>query len=352
MAHHHGQEEGQMATKRGQYLAFNILAIVGLWLAVMSTPALSQQAGSQDLIANGGFEEGFQGEFGVGYGWGAFSNGNATIGWNADTWAPVVIAGKNAQLIEIKNATERDRYAGIYQTIAVVPGQQYKLTLKGLIRSEEGDVQKSNYGYRLQYGIDDQGGTTWELLGEKSWQEIQWDEQPLNDPLNGSYRFDTFETTITAKSDKLTLFIRAWKKWVNNGTGLYDLDEVSLIGPAPAGFQAAAGQEAAVGNTNQPVETELIAPDPLIQVSEHDGDVTPEPAQSVATPQPTPTPQLQPQASPPATPAPQPTTGQLPVSGADKEDAINYVEIMGVILVLVLLTGAITTTIRRRRPVE
>jgi hypothetical protein len=336
-----------MRLKRNYSIAF-ILVMVGLWLAVMSTPALSQQAGSQNLLVNGGFEAGFQSEFGVGYGWGAFSNGNATIGWKADTWAPVLIAGKNAQLIEIKSATERDRYAGIYQTIAVVPGQQYKLTIKGLIRSEEGDVQKSNYGYRLQYGLDDQGGTAWELLNENNWQEIQWDEQPLNDPLNGAYRFETFETTITARSDKLTLFIRAWKKWINDGVGLYDLDEVSLVGPAPAGFQAATGQEAAVGATNQPVETELISSDPLVQVSEHDGDVTPAPAQGEATPQTTPTPQ--PQASPPVTPAPQPTTGQLPVSGADK-DGINYVAVLAVVLVLVLLTGAITTTVRRRRPV-
>jgi hypothetical protein len=119
--------------------------ITGLWLALVASPALSQQNGSQkNLILNGGFEEGFQGEFGVGYGWGAFSNGNAAIGWNADTWAPVVIAGQNAQLIEIKNSTERDRYAGVYQTVAVVPGQQYKLTIKGLIRSEEGNTEQSN----------------------------------------------------------------------------------------------------------------------------------------------------------------------------------------------------------------
>jgi hypothetical protein len=325
------------------------IVVAGLWLTVASTPALSQQSeNQQNLIVNGGFEEGFQGEFGVGYGWGAFSNGNAAIGWNADSWAPVVIAGSYAQLIEIKNAADRDRYAGIYQTVAVVPGQQYKLTIKGLIRSEEGDVQKSNYGYRLQYGLDDAGGTAWELVNEKNWQEIQWDEQPLSDPPNGTYRFDTFETTITAKGNKLTLFIRAWKKWINNGVGLYDLDEISLVGPAPEGVQAAAGQAAAVGDTNQPTGGELVASEPSLQVSEHDADVAPEAAQPEATA----TTQPQPQAAPEATPVPQPTTGQLPVSGADKEGSINFVEIMAVVLVLVLLTGAITTTVWQRRPVE
>jgi len=144
------------------------IMVAGLGLAATSTPALSQQSeNQQNLIVNGGFEEGFQGEFGVGYGWGAFSNGNAAIGWNADSWAPVVIAGSHAQLIEVKNAADADRYAGIYQTVAVVPGQQYKLTIKGLIRSEEGDVQKSNYGYRLQYGLDDAGGTAWSWSTKK-----------------------------------------------------------------------------------------------------------------------------------------------------------------------------------------
>jgi len=93
----------------------------------------------------------------------------------------------------------------------------------------------------------------------------------LSDPPNGTYRFDTFETTITAKGDKLTLFIRAWKKWINNGAGLYDLDEISLVGPTPEGFQAAVGQAAAAGNASQPTGSELVASEPSVQVSEHDG---------------------------------------------------------------------------------
>jgi hypothetical protein len=119
---------------------------------------------------------------------------------------------RSCLLIEIRNAAERDRYAGIYQTVAVVPGQSYKLTIKGLVRSLEGSITASDYGYRLQYGVDYEGGTAWELVPDQNWQEIPWDEQPLNDPVNGTYRFDTFETTLTARSDKLTLFIRAWKK--------------------------------------------------------------------------------------------------------------------------------------------
>jgi hypothetical protein len=319
------------------------LFIIGLWLAVTVPSVFSQEVATlQNLIVNGGFEQGFQEQFGVGYGWGAFSNGNAAVGWNSDSWAPIVIAGKYAQLIEIKNATDRDRYAGIYQTVAVVPGQPYKLTIKGLVRSAEGDIVTSDYGYRLQYGIDYEGGTAWELVPEQNWQEIPWDEQPLSDPPNGVYRFETFETTLTAKSDKLTLFIRAWKKWLNDGSGLYDLDEISLVGPAPEDFQATTAQAAAVGNTSQSSETEFVSPDPLAQVSEHDGDLD----------TPTPPPPTQPPATLAPPTSPTPPGSQLPVSGQGRDWSINIIVIMGVILLLVLLASAITTTVRRGNPLE
>lgn len=335
--------------KRSQYwtnLVFKVIVLAGLGLLLVVGPALAQESGGpSDLIINGSFEEGFQSDVGIGYGWGAFSNGNAAVGWNVDSWGPVVIAGQYSQLIEIKDAVELDRYAGIYQTVSVVPGQQYKLTIKGLIRSAEGDVKLSNYGYRLQYGVDYDGGVAWELVNENNWQEIQWDEQPLNDPLNGSYRFDSFETTITAKSDKLTLFIRAWKKWLNNGVGLYDLDEISLVGLKPEGMQAAAGQVAAVGEP----QPELASPEAVVQTSEHDADLVPQATEPEVVPGPTATAPPEPQAAPQATPAPQPTAGQLPVSGQGKDDIIfNPIEILGAVLVLVLLTGAFTTLWRRR----
>jgi hypothetical protein len=78
-------------------LLFSSLLVAGIWLAAMAMPVFSQEGtGVQNLIVNGGFEQGFQGQFGVGYGWGAFSNGNAAVGWNADEWKPVVVAGDHA----------------------------------------------------------------------------------------------------------------------------------------------------------------------------------------------------------------------------------------------------------------
>lgn len=364
----------------GPKIVIGLVIVLGLLLTYLPAPVFSQQASPdsniQNLLVNGGFEGGFQEGFGIGYSWGGFSNGNAVVGWNFDDWEAVVVEGKYAQRIEIKDAVDRDRYAGIYQTIAVVPGQQYKLTIKGLIRSEEGEVAVSDYGYRLQYAVDYNGDTAWELISEDDWQELPWDEQSLSEPAEGAYRFDTFETTITARGDKLTLFIRGWKKWINNGSGIYDLDAISFVGPAPEGFQAPVPQPVSVDSSNQQPAEETVAADASTQVSEHDGDPVVEESQPSpqAVPQTDSSPQAessaqqdtsvqtdvsaQSETSPQADAstqtevsaqtqtAPQ-TESQLPVSGQSSGDS-NLVIIVGVFVLLALFAGAIAATMRRR----
>lgn len=214
-----------------RYLGGLLLLLMTSWGSI----AVAQQNYEVDnVIINGGFEDGFQADFGIGYGWGGFSNGDAVVGWNADSWPEVVVAGQYSQLMQIEKATAEDRIAGIYQTVAVVPGEQYKLTIKGLIRSQEGEVEASDYGYGLQYAIDDEGSTAWEALPDEAWQDIAWNEQPLYEAgSDRNYKFETHQTTITAENEQLTLFIRGWKKWVNEGAVVFNLDEVSLRGPVP-----------------------------------------------------------------------------------------------------------------------
>jgi len=328
-------------------------AIFSLGLMVslfyMPAPAFSQDdAVVQNLIVNGGFEEGFQGEFGVGYSWGGFSNGNAIVGWNGDTWDKVVVAGENAQLIEIKDATELNRYAGIYQTIPVVPGEQYKLTINGLIRSTEGDIDISDYGYRLQYAIDQEGGTTWELLDDEAWVEVPWDEQPLTEPSASAYQIDTYETTITAKNDQLTLFIRGWKKWINNGSGIFDLDEISLVGPAPAGFQSFQAQVAAVEDSAATTgETEAVAnvSSSAVPADTDANDLTTEQTETESSADMSVSTQ-------PGEALPQVESSQLPVSGQGQDEAVNYIVISSALLLLILFVGAVIATMRQRNPVD
>ncbi|MBN1220878.1 MAG: hypothetical protein JXM69_18290 [Anaerolineae bacterium] len=331
----------------GLRIIVSLILLAGL--LILPTPAFSQQdTHLQNLIINGNFADGFQ-EFGVGYGWGAFSNGQAAVGWNADTWDKVIPTGQtSAQMIEIKDALERDRYAGIYQTVPVVPGQQYKLTIKGLIRSTEGDIGISDYGYRLQYGVDQNGDTAWELIDNEAWHELIWNEQPLFDPPDGTYRFDTYEATITAKSDQLTLFIRGWKKWINSGSGIFDIQEVSLVGPAPEGFAAPAVQAATVETSDQQSAAEFTAPGTTDQMATGNEEIAPMPEPD----------QVVPEADQPVklleAPGnlPPETETQLPVSGQGRDNTLNYVIIFSLALLLILFSGAITATIRRRKLTE
>ncbi len=290
-------------------VVFSSIVIIGL--LYMPLPVFSQSvADTQNLILNGDFEAGFQAEHGVGYEWGAFSNGGALVGWQPDSWEKVTAAGEYAQMIEIKDSTEQNRYAGIFQTVAVLPGETYQLTIQAVVRSSEGDITLSDYGYRLQYAIDYSGNTAWELLPAEAWVELPWDEQPLKSSVDTVYRRDSYQTTVTAQGETLTLFIRGWKKWVNNGVGLFDLDEISLTGPAPAGFEA---QSTAVdaAEFSPPAETDSHS-----------------------------------EAAPSAENSP------LPVSGYGSDGNVNYLIFSSATLLLVLFIGAIVSTMRQRLPVE
>ncbi|MCB0210538.1 MAG: hypothetical protein KDJ52_14465 [Anaerolineae bacterium] len=395
------------------------LAIVGtiviiILLIYMPAPAFSQQnqpSNLQDLIVNGGFEGGFQEEYGIGYGWGGFSNGNAVVGWTFDDWSPVVVEGSYSQQIQIKKALDQNRYAGLYQTVSVVPNEQYKLSVAGLIRSEEGSVQLSDYGYRLQYAIDYKGGTSWELLPEDAWREFPWDEQPLDASSNQTYTFDTFDTTITAQSERLTIFIRGWKKWINDGTGIFNIDTVSFVGPAPTGFQAPVAQVASIGGQSLSADNSVME-ESLAQVSEHDADLSvqeadesdeseavedaetttettveeetveedaaevteedatemeaaDEPAEmeSEATDMEETASDAEMDADSEAAPSQESATemtddsstlesAPLPVSGFGANDSTVYILMVGVALLLVLMVGAVTATIRHRNVSE
>jgi hypothetical protein len=190
-----------------------------------------------NLLVNPSFEEGFVEGQGQGVGWERFQNGNVLAGWYDDSWEKVVCDGEHAQLLELTNARENDRYVGIYQTVNVVPDAEYALTLRGLVRSDSGSPENSDYGFRMQYGIDYTGGTDWESSNIK-WIELMWDEQQREDPQGDvEYRYETYNTTVKAASDQLTLFIRGWKKWADGVEGNYDLDCLSLVGPHAPGTQ-------------------------------------------------------------------------------------------------------------------
>lgn len=215
---------------------------------------LNGQAFAQgtNLVKNGGFEDGFVEGLGVAKEWGYFHTDNAVASFYDDTWELVVVEGEHAQLIELVDATSSDAYAGIYQTVKVTPDQTYRLSFKGLVRSDAGSIEASDYGFRMQYAIDQTGNQDWREVTD--WVELPWDEQPRTGPADGSgFTINSLEKTFTADGDSVTIFIRAWKKWADGNEGNYDIDAVRLV---------AVGEEATPTPTSVPYRDPATQPLP------------------------------------------------------------------------------------------
>jgi hypothetical protein len=183
-----------------------------------------------DLLENGDFEKFTDG---VGTSWSAFHNDSVIAVFSPEgPDGPYVKSGDYAQRITMAEASQPDRYAGVYQQVEVVPGQVYSLTMYGQIRTGYADVNQSSYGYRMQYALDHTGGDNWQAVPAEGWVELPWDEQQLHSP---DVEFLSYTTAISSTSDTVTLFVRVWNKWANPGEVQYTLDSLSLVGASRAG---------------------------------------------------------------------------------------------------------------------
>jgi hypothetical protein len=189
----------------------------------VAAPAIGER------VRNGSFEYGFE-DHTLGQGWKSFTNGGAVFEFLEETWPPAVLDGERAQRIQVREASQPDRYAGIYQTVSVVPGETYELVLNGQIRTGEGDIKTSQYGYRMQLGIDYDGGQDWTAV--EDWIELPWDEQRFDSDF--LFFYDYF-APVEATGSHLTIFVRSWNKWADPGQVEYTLDAISLTGPTPSG---------------------------------------------------------------------------------------------------------------------
>jgi LysM repeat protein len=216
------------------------LAGIAMALALLASLGLASASGlavvDQEMLVNGNFEGGFTMVPGcgmVGAGWGCFTNGGtADYGFYDDQWAPVVADGLHSQLIEINTmqyaASESDRYAGVYQTVHLVPGQQYEFRLFAGMRERSPDPLEDPYRYRVQWGYTLGGSTDWQQVS--NWVELPFDKIDERTAPTG---LEMHSTKFVAPCGTITLFVRAWKKW---GTAYKELDvnldSLSVWGPA------------------------------------------------------------------------------------------------------------------------
>lgn len=189
-----------------------------------------------DVLKNGDFEDGFS-DSGVALHWNEFRSTGGVVGFSAESAEPFVYSGDSAQRVSIEFAHEPDQIGGIYQTVEVMPGEPYTLTLYGQIRSGFGDVEASSYGYRIQYAIDYTGSQNWQSITSTDWVEIPWPEQMLNTP---EVTFSTYSTEIIPTGEELTLFVRGWNKWPNGSLSEYTFDAFSLEGSIPGSTELVA----------------------------------------------------------------------------------------------------------------
>lgn len=230
-----------MKMSRRKQRVVAIAATLALVASLMLGSAAGLAVTQQEVLFNGSFEGGFAPIPGcgmVGKGWGCFTNGGAvTYGFYDDQWAPVRADGAHSQLIEMNTmqpaASEPDRYAGIYQTVKVVKGASYQFKASGLVREalkdgNKPDPKDDRYRYRVQWGYTADGSTDW--TGVTNWVELPWDKI---DPRTAPTGLQSFATTFVAPSDRITLFIRLWKKWGTVYREIdFNIDAISLWGPA------------------------------------------------------------------------------------------------------------------------
>ncbi|MEM7345101.1 MAG: hypothetical protein AAF485_12725 [Chloroflexota bacterium] len=220
-----------------------------------------------DVIQNGGFEERpTDPGNGVATNWEAFSNGQAHFGWYDETWPEAVKKGEHAQLLEIfeVEANVLDRFLGIYQTVNVIPNSTYNLQLYALMRSEAPKPLRNQNEYEMHWGVDYSGQSNYENVTE-------WVIMPLTEQLRiGSQGtdfsdqeplfYEKIEGTInTGDSSQITLFIRGLKKFPNGTEILYDIDQVSLVGPVAA-TPASTSVASATPTEQEMPETGFVVP--------------------------------------------------------------------------------------------
>ncbi len=219
--------------QRSAYLVVTIAVIVSI-VGIAAMPSVTS-ASYVNVLANGGFEQGFSSQPGcgmVGSGWNCFTNGGAAnYGFYDDQWEPVVAEGAHSQLLEVNTkempAGDPDRFSGIFQTVRVVDWAEYSLSLQGMIRTT--NLEGDQWRYRVEVGWTAGPQPNW--LAVKNWTDVGWDNYyERTNP--GS--MSSFATKFMAEDDYITVYVRVWKKWgVPYEEIDVNLDNIALVGPHP-----------------------------------------------------------------------------------------------------------------------
>ncbi len=234
----------------------------------------------------------------------------------------------NSLSLHIQSTDEPDMRLGVYQTVKVKPGQDYLFSISGTIQIQSGastlqsddpEAPTEAQNHTLEISFDQNGGTDWQAIPLEKRHIVEFKENKLEFKISKDDEdiavIQDFETVVRARSDKLTIFLTAWRKWSNWRTTRFIVDCVSLV-PVTAG-----AAPAVQSLPSQPAQ--------------------PDQAQPAAAEQPV-------TESQPAQTTPDQTTQIIPPSGGILDKAGNSLLIIGAsVIVLLGLIGAGVWNMRR-----
>lgn len=234
------------------------VAIPTLGLLFFGLPASLVQAQEDlfafnNLIRNGNFEMGFYPVPELGFEppdvgqvpkeWGWFKNsayGKYNIynleGFGLVCPGDVELNALNlgALALHMQSTDQQDARLGVYQTVDVVKGQTYIFSISGTIQSMQGSPKGSDDGHKFELVFDHTGGADWTAIPNEEWTRLPWGEYELEFETSGPEdpdlaTIEEYSTAVTAQSNKMTIFIAAWRKWADWRSVRFMLDCVSLV---------------------------------------------------------------------------------------------------------------------------
>jgi hypothetical protein len=153
----------------------------------------------------------------------------------------------NSVSLHMQSTDEPDMRLGIYQTVNVIPGRDYRFAMSGTIQVQEGattlqpddpDAPIEDQNHTIEVYFDPRGGTDWKAIPQYDRHVVEFKEEPLefrttiDDPDIATIQ--SFETVVRARTDKLTIFITGWRKWANWRSTRFTIDCISLVPLQPA----------------------------------------------------------------------------------------------------------------------
>jgi hypothetical protein len=202
-------------------LAF-LMAFLSFLLPVMPAAAVPVEC-----LANGDFAAGY-GPDGLPLGWGRFQQGKgATVRWTADL-LPGPAQGRGRPLLLLSTLGRQEAAhtprLGLRQTVRVVPGQAYRLSLRGALRCGAGSPSPSGCGSYPQWALVPGSGDR--LPPEEAWHTVS-----LIPAGPGAWRVEHVQALVP-REPLVTLFVAlAQVESPSAAWAGLTLESVSLVGP-------------------------------------------------------------------------------------------------------------------------